>query len=264
MKLSHKVVLICVVFFVILSIIESRNFDELGIVDQAENLRWLSSALIQAYASILALVPVISLALMSFSTSRYRSRLVRGLWESKEMLIFYIAIFGCIIYCHIILVNIPGTNHSSGFYLQKYLYIEIGTIFTVISVLYVLLDRIWRLVDADIMDEVFKSLKKEIKTSENTDEAFEEFFSVLALTAESRDLTSLRIGLDALINLAGESEEYGEKVVKMLGDIRKRYENTQEYFCLDAVNRMIERSYGRIGEGVPRKENSTLAENRES
>ena len=248
MKLSHIISIIFVIFLAFLSINGSRNFDKLEPGDQAENLRWLSSALIQAYASILALVPAISLALMSFFTSGYRSRLVKMLWESLEMHIFFIAIFACIIYCHIVLITVPGTSSSMGSYLRYSLYIEIATIFVVILVLYLLLDRIWKVVDADIMGEAFKNLKKEILDSDGAEEKFEDFFSAMASVAENRDLTSMRIGLETLFDLVIESGKYHEKVDKILEDIKRHYQNSREYFCLDAVNRMIERGYAKIEE----------------
>ena len=248
MKLQYIVLMVFVVFLAFLSIIGSRNFDELEPNDQAENLRWLSSALIQAYASILALVPAISLALMGFFTSGYRSRLVRSLWESREMHIFFIAIFACIIYCHIVLITIPGTSSSSSSYLQYNLHIEIATIFVVVLVLYFLLDKIWRVVDAEIMGEVFKNLKKEIQNSDDPDEEFEDFFSTMASVAENRDLTSLRIGIETLFDLVIENGEYYEKVEKMLDDIKRGYLNAKEYFCLDVVTKAISKGYARIQE----------------
>ena len=240
------ILVVFVIFFAFLSIRGSKNFEELEKDDQAENLRWLSSALIQAYASILALVPAISLALMSFLTSGYRSRLVKKLWESREMHIFFIAIFACIIYCHIVLVTVPGTPFLSDSYLQQNLYIEMATIFVVVLVLYLLLDRIWKAVDADIMGEVFRDLKKEIQNSKDPDEKFNEFFSAMASVAENRDLTSLKIGVETLFDLAIENKEHYEKVCKMLDDIRRRYQNAKEFFCFDAVNQIIDKGHARI------------------
>jgi hypothetical protein len=239
------ILLVFVVLFIFLSSFGSKNFGNLQVVDQAENLRWLSSALIQAYASILALVPVLSLALMSFSSSGYPSRLVKRLWESPEMHIFFIAIFACIIYCYVVLVSIPGPSSSISF-LKYNLYIEITTIFGVVLVLYLFLDKIWKLVDVDIIEEIFKDLKKRIQSSERPDDVLEDYFSLLVSVAENKDLSSLRVGIDILFDLICKDAVYCEQVGRMLEDIRRQYWKAKEYFCLGAVNRMIDRGYERF------------------
>lgn len=248
-KLFRFIVIVSVPILISLGIL---RFWQLDISDQVENLRWLSSALIQAYAAVLVLLLTIGLALLSFSAGKYSARLVKKLWKSRKMSFFFFSIAAPIAICCTILVSLSGDLSFSlqiletSFSMMKFfIVLESFTIFSFILAVYLILDDIYEAVGGHI-DEVLLDLIKDIQTQNNTDETFGDIFHVLASLADNRDLVSLEKAVEKLFSLAIENDEYYEIVHEMLFDISRRYKKKDEYFCLSAVKKMIEKGYERV------------------
>jgi hypothetical protein len=245
MRIRRVLLLIIIIAVPAIIILGVFSFCQLNKVDQIKNLRWISSALIQAYIAVLALVPTISFALLSFSSTKYPTRLMKRLWKSRYMTFFFVILIPSIVICYSILASLSSILLLS--VIRAYIILESLTIVCVILALYMLLEDIYESVGEQV-EKVLSDLVEDIKTRNKTEEAFEDFFYVVASLAESRDLTSLRRAIENLFDLLIEDEEHYEIVDKIFFDIFEKYKKKNEYFCLDAVKRMIDKGYARIAE----------------
>jgi hypothetical protein len=247
--LFRFIVVISVPILIILGILW---FWQLNISDQVDNLRRLSSTLIQVHATVLVLLITIGLALLSFSAGKYSSRLVRKSWKSRKMSFLFFSMAAPIAICCTILISLSedlyfsleilGTSFSM---VEFFVVLESSTIFMFILAVYLVLNEIYEAVGG-LVDEVLSDLIRDIQTRDNTEEAFWDLFQFLSSLAENKDLTSLRKTMTKLFDLIIEDEENCEIVYDMLYDIYKRYERENEYFCLGVMGRMIEENYRKV------------------
>lgn len=248
-KLFRFIVVISVPILIILGILW---FWQLNISDQVDNLRRLSSTLIQVHATVLVLLLTIGLALLSFSAGKYSSRLVRKSWKSRKMSFLFFSMAAPIAICCTILISLSedlsfslkilGTSFSM---VEFFVVLESFTIFMFILAVYLVLDEIYEAVGG-IVDEVLSDLLRDIQTRDNAEEAFWDLFQVLSSLAENKDLTGLRKTIKRLFDLIIENEENCEIVCDMFYDIHKKYERENEYFCLNVMERIIEENYREI------------------
>ena len=120
---------------------------------------------------------------------------------------------------------------------------DMATIVFAILAIDILLDMLIKVTNTQY---IFEYLKKKIKTSEKKDEAFEDFFSLLASRAEDRDLTGLRIGIETLFDFVIEDEKYYRRTRNVLSDISEHYRESMGYFCFGRVEEMITKGYVKI------------------
>ncbi len=211
-------IVILVIFLVYFPYLEGiRNFQDLEKSDQAENLRWLSSALIQAHAAVLAIVPTISLTFMSFFGSKYPFRLTKSYWKYFDWPSFLFLMLLSISFCYVVLVSVSGGSETK-YNPASYLFLDTLSIVSTFAAVCLVLRRISELTD---IEEIFKDLKNEILSSSKKSmiakraefkgeigEIFSDYFSLMASLAESKNLTGLRAGIVTLFDLVMKNETH--------------------------------------------------------
>lgn len=247
----HKVFSIIVILFMpILVVLGILWFWQLNVEDQVENLRRLSSALIQVYAAVLALVPTISLTLLNYP-SKYSTKLVRKIWKSRKMDFFFLSIATSITACFTILASLSEESSFSlkilgaSFSIAEFsIVIESLTIFIFILVLYLLLDDIFETAGGH-MDEILSDIMKDIRGGDDEDETLGDLYHTLDLLVENRNFSSLRKFIDSFFSSTSKDEEYYERILEILSDIYRKYEKKGEYFYVRIMKKMVDRSCSR-------------------
>ena len=224
---------------VIFSYMAVSNFGELGPNDQLKNLQLLSSALIQAYVTILALVPTVSLALFHFFAPRYPSRFFGEIWKSIEMMSFFFIVVVVSVFNYLILASLPGGNFVF------FLMMELFLFSLVVLALYTLISRIYTRIDiAKILDD----FEEHIQNQEMTDGRFKDFSSIMYSLVENRDLECLQKAINDLFSLIIIDHSYYHRAHRILSDIQSKFTEKNECFYSDEVARMVDNGYARIAE----------------
>jgi hypothetical protein len=278
---------ITVSFLVIASLyLGYQNFSSLDVQSKIENLRWLSSALIQSLAAILAIVPAVGLALLSFLVSRYPSRLKENLWDYSEWFFFLALMIMGIVLCYFVLISIPEASSTKTCRLRLFLVMDTAAILTTFVAIFVVLRKISASTNIEnifeiVKDNIIRESKldmslKEIKIqrklqrrdigmemwlAENlslskVEEFFEDYFSLMVSLAENKDLTGLKVGLVKLFDLMLSHDRFYRKVIITLGDFLSLYRNRQ-ILPYPVLRDMIHKQYHRVS----RSENSLLIKN---
>ena len=270
---------------------EYWKFSSLDAQSKAENLRWLSSALIQSFAAILAIVPAVALALQSFFTSRYPSRLRKNLWKGLEWYLFFLIMVAAIITSFHVLVSIPTilpeeyTSNQLQI-LNHLLILDTSAILMAFFVIGVVLRRISAFTNIEkVFEEAKHNIAKEFNLNQSlkeirkqrkserkdislemqlardlnlskTDEPFEDYFSLMISLAETRDLTGLKIGIMKLFDLMLANEIFYEKVIYTLGELLLIYSDRQ-ILPYTILTNIIHKQYLRVS----RSKNPNLIKN---
>jgi len=258
---------------------------------KAENLRWLSSALIQSFTATLAIVPAVALALQSFFTSRYPSRLRKNLWKGLEWYLFFFIIVAAIITSFHVLVSIPTV--LSEIYtptqlqiLNRLLILDTFAILMAFSVIGVVLRKISAFTNIEkVFEEAKNNIAREFNLSQSleiirkqrrsekedislemqlardlslskTDDPFEDYFSLMISLAETRDLTGLKVGIIKLFDLMLAHEIFYQKVIYTLGELLLIYSDRQ-ILPYQVLENMIHKQYLRVS----RSKNPNLIKN---
>lgn len=265
------------------------RFCSLDVESKVENLRWLSSALIQSLAAILAIVPAVGLAFLSFFGSRYPSRIRKHLWMYVEWSAFFIVITFSIAMCSSVLMSVPEASLDETSRLNRLMFVDIAAIIFAFVAIGIILRKISTSTDIEKVferakDEIIKEGSLDISLEEvekqekrhiirrrdislemlhaidlslsKTDDPFEDYFSLMVSLAEGRDLTGLKIGIAKLFDLMLAHEKFYKKVIYTLGEILLIYRDRQ-ILPYSVLRNMIHKQYLRIS----RSENPTLIRN---
>lgn len=230
-------------FLVIRSYYEFSNLD---VKDGIQNLRWITSSLIQMYGAILAIAPVVGLAFISFSSSKYPSGLMKRLLGLLEIKAFLIGIIVSILICFYTLISL-NSNVGDISELNFFFWADVITIHVAVIVTVILLFSIYETTGLEFILHYLKD-NLQVNNKNELEKSYEDLHSLIYDLANKRNLTGLRVSLESLFETVVLNETLYDKMRGTLYDIKNIFNLTNEQNPLKALNRVIDEGYVRIVE----------------
>jgi len=245
-RMNHMILFFLGLFSLVIFLISYYGFSNLNVNDGIQNLRWITSSLIQVYGAILAIAPVISLAFISFSSLRYPSELMKRLLGLFAIKAFLVGIIGSILMCFYTLVSL-NSNVEDISELAFFFWTDVITIYVAVIVTVFLLFNIY---ETTGLDFILRYLRDNLQADDENEleKSYEDFHSLIYDLANKRNLTGLRIALESLFETVILNERLYDKMRGTLYDIANIFRPKNELNSLKALNRVIDGGYVKIVE----------------